>query len=68
MDPSATQTALGVDMGVVRGAITALTMAVYVGIFWWAYRSGNRERFEADARLPFEDGDDSQGAGGGDAS
>jgi len=53
MEP--TSVAGGIDMGVVRGAITALTMAVYAGIFWWAYRKGNRERFEADAMLPFAD-------------
>lgn len=46
---------LGIDMGVVRGLITALTMLVYAGIFWWAYRKGNRERFESDALLPFAD-------------
>jgi len=43
------------DIGTLRGAITALTMLVYGGIFWWAYRGGNRSRFEQDALLPFDD-------------
>jgi len=54
MDGNAISTG-AIDMGVVRGLITALTMAVYAGIFWWAYRRGNRARFEADALLPFAD-------------
>ncbi|MCG8592601.1 MAG: cbb3-type cytochrome c oxidase subunit 3 [Proteobacteria bacterium] len=53
-----------VDMGFVRGVITALTMAVYAGIFWWAYRRPNRKRFEADALLPFQEDDDAQGGNG----
>ena len=44
-----------IDMGDVRGVIAVLTMLAFGGIVWWAYRSGNRERFEADARLPFDD-------------
>ncbi|MBW2295040.1 MAG: cbb3-type cytochrome c oxidase subunit 3 [Deltaproteobacteria bacterium] len=48
------------DMGFVRGLITLLTMAVFVGITWWAYHRGNRERFEADAMLPFSDEDPSE--------
>ena len=44
-----------VDMGTVRGAIAALTMATFLGIVWWAYRPGNRGRFEEDALMAFED-------------
>ena len=44
-----------IDMGDVRGVMTAVTMAAFGGIVWWAYRRGNRERFEADAMLPFAD-------------
>ncbi len=47
------------DMGEVRGAITVITMICFLGIFWWAYRSGNRQRFEEDAMIPFLD----EGAG-----
>jgi cytochrome c oxidase cbb3-type subunit 4 len=43
------------DMGDARGAITVITMICFLGIFWWAYRSGNRRRFEEDALIPFLD-------------
>jgi cytochrome c oxidase cbb3-type subunit 4 len=43
------------DINELRGAITAVTFATFVGICWWAYRSGNRDRFEQDARIPFLD-------------
>jgi cytochrome c oxidase cbb3-type subunit 4 len=46
-----------VDVGTIRGVITVVTLVTFLGICWWAYRSGNRERFEEDGRLPFrEDG------------
>jgi cytochrome c oxidase cbb3-type subunit 4 len=45
------------EMGVMRGLITVLTLAVFLGICWWAYRPGNKTRFEADAMLPFDDDD-----------
>ncbi len=43
------------DMGEVRGVITVLTMLCFFGIFWWAYRPGNRRRFDEDAMIPFLD-------------
>jgi cytochrome c oxidase cbb3-type subunit 4 len=39
----------------VRGVITALSLACFVGIVIWAYSPRNRTRFEQDARLPFEE-------------
>lgn len=57
MDPSVVEASTWIDEGVLRGLITALTMLVYGGIFWWAYRRGNRERFDADALMPFMDDD-----------
>jgi cytochrome c oxidase cbb3-type subunit 4 len=45
------------DIGELRGYITIATMGTFLGICWWAYRSGNRERFEADALIPFADDD-----------
>ena len=53
-------------MGELRGLITVATMLTFLGICWWAYRSGNRERFEEDARIPFADDevDSSQGTSG----
>jgi cytochrome c oxidase cbb3-type subunit 4 len=57
MDASVIEPASAINMGVIRGVITALTMAVFVGIACWAYHRGNRERFEADALLPFSEDD-----------
>jgi len=41
--------------GLAQGVITLLTFAVFIGICVWAYRPGNRSRFEDDAQLPFDD-------------
>jgi cytochrome c oxidase cbb3-type subunit 4 len=38
-----------------QGYITLITFLTFLGICWWAYRSGNRQRFEQDAMLPFLD-------------
>ncbi len=46
-----------IDMGEIRGVITIITMVCFFGIFWWAYRRGNRARFEEDALIPFLDDD-----------
>jgi cytochrome c oxidase cbb3-type subunit 4 len=66
MDPTVVEANAFIDMGILRGGITALTMAVYAGIFWWAYRRGNRERFESDAMMPFADDESFPAAHGGD--
>ena len=41
------------DMGILRGLITLLTFVTFIGICWWAYRPGNRDRFEEDGWLAF---------------
>ena len=43
------------DMGLLRGLITVLTLAAFLGICWWAYRPGNQGRFERDALMAFEE-------------
>ncbi len=43
------------NVDLVRGVITALSLACFVGILIWAYSPRNRARFEQDARLPFEE-------------
>jgi cytochrome c oxidase cbb3-type subunit 4 len=43
------------DINELRGYISLLTFATFVGICWWAYRSGNKRRFEQDALMPFLD-------------
>jgi len=47
------------DLGIVRGLITVVTLATFLGICWWAYRPASRERFEADGLLVFEEGEES---------
>lgn len=44
-----------IDEGIVRGSITIVTLAAFLGICWWAYRPRSRARFEADALLVFEE-------------
>jgi cytochrome c oxidase cbb3-type subunit 4 len=46
------------DSGTLSGIITALFIAVFIGIVWWAFSRGNKQRFEEDGRLPFEEDDD----------
>jgi len=43
------------SQGLAQGFITVLTFLVFIGICAWAYRPCNRSRFDADARLPFDD-------------
>jgi cytochrome c oxidase cbb3-type subunit 4 len=45
------------DMGLLRGGITLVTLATFIGICWWAYRPANRDRFEADGLMAFTDED-----------
>jgi len=32
-------------------------MLLFLGIVWWAYRPGNKNRFERDAMIPLRDDD-----------
>jgi cytochrome c oxidase cbb3-type subunit 4 len=43
------------DINVLRGVITAFSLACFIGIVIWAYSPRNKARFEEDARLPLED-------------
>jgi cytochrome c oxidase cbb3-type subunit 4 len=43
------------DINFIREAITVVSFVVFIGILAWAYSPANRERFEQDARLPFEE-------------
>jgi cytochrome c oxidase cbb3-type subunit 4 len=45
------------DSGIISGIVTAIFIAVFIGIVWWAYSKGNKQRFEEDARMPFEESD-----------
>ena len=39
------------SIGLAQGFITVLTLLVFLGICVWAYRPGNRSRFDEDAQL-----------------
>ena len=43
------------DINLVRGLITALSLACFVGIVIWAWLPRNKTRFDQDARLPLDD-------------
>ena len=43
------------ELGLMRGLITLVTLMTFLGICWWAYRPSNRERFDEDAWLAFND-------------
>lgn len=43
------------DVNVLRGVITAVSLACFVGIVIWAYSPRNKSRFEQDARIPLDD-------------
>lgn len=43
------------DMSLLRSLMTAVALAAFVGVVWWAYSPGRKERFERAARLPFDE-------------
>jgi cytochrome c oxidase cbb3-type subunit IV len=43
------------DVNLLRGIITVLSLLCFVGIVVWAYNPGNKSRFEQDARIPLDD-------------
>ena len=46
------------DSGLISGIVTIVFIAVFIGIVWWAYSKGNKQRFEDAGKLPFEGDDD----------
>ncbi len=49
------------DAGLIGSVVTVVLFVLFLAIVWWAYRRGNKQRFEEAARLPFEE--DDTGAG-----
>lgn len=41
--------------GLVGSIVTVVLFLLFIGIVWWAYHKGNRQRFDEAARLPFEE-------------
>lgn len=52
------------DINLIRSLITLVAFLVFLGIVWWAYGPGQRDRFEQAARIPFDD-DELDNKGGG---
>jgi cytochrome c oxidase cbb3-type subunit 4 len=42
------------DITTLRIAATLACFVTFIGIFAWAFARPNRDRFEQDARIPFE--------------
>lgn len=42
------------NYAVLHSIATVAAMIAFAAVCWWAYRPGNRQRFEEDARLPLE--------------
>lgn len=42
------------DYGTLHSIATVAAIIAFAGVCWWAYRPGNRQRFEDDARLPLD--------------
>lgn len=59
MNPLLREAAESVRLGWVLGLMTVLFLGSFLLWIWWAYRGRNRERWEADSRLPFNDGGES---------
>jgi cytochrome c oxidase cbb3-type subunit 4 len=47
-------------MEIVNGIMTALLMAIFVGVVVWAWRRDRRSQFDAAAALPLEDDQDAK--------
>jgi cytochrome c oxidase cbb3-type subunit 4 len=43
------------DINVLRGLITAVSLACFVGIVFWAYSPRNKARFDEAAQVPLDD-------------
>jgi cytochrome c oxidase cbb3-type subunit 4 len=43
------------DVNLLRGVITAISLACFVGIVVWAYSPRNKSRLEQDGRIPLDD-------------
>jgi cytochrome c oxidase cbb3-type subunit 4 len=44
---------LRLDVNDLRSLVTVISMFVFLGVCAWAWRRGNRQRFDEAAELPF---------------
>ncbi|MDQ6880482.1 MAG: cbb3-type cytochrome c oxidase subunit 3 [Pseudomonadota bacterium] len=42
------------DITMLRILATLASFGTFIGIAWWAYARSNRERFDKDALIPFQ--------------
>lgn len=42
------------DITTMRIVATLVSLACFIGIWWWAYSRRNKDRFDEAANLPFE--------------
>jgi cytochrome c oxidase cbb3-type subunit 4 len=45
------------DINTLRTVLTLACLAAFLGIVVWAYSGARRDRFDAAARIPLDDGD-----------
>jgi cbb3-type cytochrome oxidase subunit 3 len=43
------------DTSLIHSLWTVASLAVFLGIVWWAYAPSHRERFERDGRMLFDE-------------
>jgi cytochrome c oxidase cbb3-type subunit IV len=43
------------DINTIRSVVTVVAFLTFLGIVLWAYSSARKSRFDAAARLPFEE-------------
>ncbi|MFA7291203.1 MAG: cbb3-type cytochrome c oxidase subunit 3 [Rhodocyclaceae bacterium] len=41
------------DINDLRSIVTVVSFAMFIGIVWWAYSRGSKQRFDEAANLPF---------------
>ena len=41
-------------METIRSLMTLAAFSSFLGIVWWAYAPARKDRFEKDARMPFD--------------
>jgi cytochrome c oxidase cbb3-type subunit IV len=48
------------DIGVFRGLVTGTLLVLFIALVVWAWSKSRREHFDAAARLPLEDTEESR--------
>ena len=50
---------IAMDIGVFRGLVTGTLLVLFISLVVWAWSKSRREQFDAAARLPLEDTEES---------